>query len=1226
MREWSWRRFLWAGVLSLVAGAAFWFFAGWWSEEALGWRPWVVCGLLCAWLGWTLIWPLGGYARGRWQARRAALHAVAAEAPQGGVALLARKLEQALATLKSSRLALPGGRAGQLPWFMVVGHPGAGKSSLIRHSGLNFPLAPDQAGQEPAPTANCDWLFASEAVFLDTSGHYITQAELQPEWRGLLGLLRRKRPAKPINGVVVTLSLPEVLQHETPAFASYARQLRARLHELKQSLGLEVPVYLVITKMDLLGGFASYFSQAGLTLGDEIWGASLDDEQLLRQQPASLLEQEFELLYRGLVQQGEALLAGQRGAQPETSLFAFPMEFHGLKQGVSRFVELLLEDDPYHASPWLRGFYFSSAHQQAGVRQTVTGRVQQRFELRSPAHLPAAVPLHRSLFIQPLLRRLVLPERDLGRVDRTRTERGRAWVMAGACLGAILFGFWLTQAYLLQREQFNALGRETAQIQTLEQQSDLYARLQALELRRNRLQSLEQARAGMGWAGWEAWGLPQPLALEPALRSAYFERLEQWMLQPVKQNLEATLAALAKPRPQPRAPRSGSNLPNIDLDGMGWGAAGESARANIRPLAGARGAVSKVSTGAPQPDEAYRALKAYLMLADQARMDARFLRPELARYWRPSLEKAKERRGLEALEQLAASQVDFYLSQIRAADLPTIKTDPQVLALARTQLRGAYQQVTTDERLFAAIRAEANSRFSPLPLKRIVMGRDAEWIKGQAVVEAAFTREAWEGYVKGAIDEASRQNAGADDWVLVATRQDAKERDGDIERRKSALLALYKGAYISAWRDFLASLETREFHTPAEGAALLARLSDKQNSPLKLLLLKTASETSWDNPSELNRSLEVAKHSILDKTTEFLKGGAPAAGVNMRVEPVLGEVGGAFAGVTNLVRGDDPPIDVYLEHLARLRTRLGTIAASDDQGALARAALQASLSGNASELMDCVNFAENSLLPQMSSDTGELLRPLFVQHLERVYGALLEPVQQDVNQAWATEVLPQWRQLASKYPFSDGGSTASFAEINRFAKPNDGVLDRFISKYLNGLVVRKGETLVVRAWRNRGLQLNPEFLNSLSRLQAYAIQPLQEGEVSRFELQVVPTPGLAEIAVNVDGQELKYRNGPQVWQRFVWPQPEAGTGARIQVVSNGGVSSTFVSQAGSMGFMRLLGNARVVQESGELVQLSWSSGRSGEDQVRLNLRVVSGLNPLMLMKLNRMSWPDRILI
>lgn len=1222
MREWSWRRFLWAGVLSLVAGAAFWFFAGWWSEEAQGWRPWVVCGLLFAWLGWTLIWPLAVYVRGRWQARQAARRATAADAPESGMPLLARKLEQALTTLKSSRLALPGGRAAQLPWFLVVGHPGAGKSSLIRHSGLNFPLAPDLATQEPAPTANCDWLFANEAVFLDTSGHYITSAALQSEWQGLLGLLRKKRPVKPINGIVLTLSLPEVLQHDTPAFAAYARQLRARLHELKQRLGLEVPVYLVITKMDLLGGFDSYFSQAGLALGDEVWGASLDDEQLLRQQPASMLEQEFELLYRGLVQQGETLLAQQRGTQPETSLFAFPMEFHGLKRGVSRFVELLLEDDPYHARPWLRGFYFSSAHQQAGARQTVTGRVQQRFELRSPAQLPAAVPLDRSLFIQPLLRRLVLPERDLGRVDPTRTERGRSWGMVGACLGAVLFGFGVTQAYLQQREQFNALADEAAQIRTLEQRADLYARLQALEIRRNRLQSLEQIRTGMHWAGLDAWGLPRPLALESALRNAYFGQLDALMLQPVKQNLETRLAALGKPRPQPRMPRPGSSLPNIDLEGMGWSGAGDT----IRPTAGGRASVSKVSTGASHPDEAYRALKAYLMLSDQARMDAEFLRPELARHWRPSLEKAKEQHGLDALERLAASQVDFYLSQIRAADLPTIKTDPQVLAWARTQLRGAYQQVTTDERLFAAIRAEANSRFSSLPLKRMVMGRDTEWIKGQAAIEAAFTREAWEGYVKGAIDEASRQNAGADDWVLVATRQDAKERDGDVERRKAALLALYKSAYISTWRDFLASLETREFSTPAEGAALLARLSDKQSSPLKLLLLKTASETSWDNPSELNRSLDAAKHSILDKTTEFLKGGTPPAGLNMRVEPVLGEVAGAFVGVTNLVRGDDPPIDVYLEHLARLRNRLGTIAASDDQGALARAALQASLTGSASELMDCVNFAENSLLPQMSADTGELLRPLFTQHLERVYGALLEPVQQDVNQAWANEVLPQWRQLASKYPFSDGGNTASFAEINRFAKPNDGVLDRFISKYLNGLVVRKGDTLVVRAWRNRGLQLNPEFLNSLNRLQTYAVQPLQEGEVSRFELQVVPTPGLAEIAVNVDGQELKYRNGPQVWQRFVWPQPEAGTGARIQVVSNGGVSSTFVSQAGSMGFMRLLGNARVVQENGDLVQLGWSSGRSGDEQVRLNLRIVSGLNPLMLMKLNRMSWPDRILI
>jgi type VI secretion system protein ImpL len=341
---------------------------------------------------------------------------------------------------------------------------------------------------------------------------------------------------------------------------------------------------------------------------------------------------------------------------------------------------------------------------------------------------------------------------------------------------------------------------------------------------------------------------------------------------------------------------------------------------------------------------------------------------------------------------------------------------------------------------------------------------------------------------------------------------------------------------------------------------------------------------------------------------------------------LFGEVGAAFAGVANLVRGDDPPIDAYLEQLARLRNRFSTIAASDDQGGLARAALQASLSGSGSELMDAITHAENTLLPQMNSDTGELLRPLFTQHLERAYGALLEPVQQDVNQAWVSEVLPAWRQLANKYPFSDAGSTASLADINRFAKPGDGILDKFIAKYLAGLVVRKGDTLVVRTWRNRGLQINPEFLSSMNRLHTYAVQPLQEGEVSRFELQAIPTPGLAEIAVNVDGQELKYRNGPQVWQRFVWPQPEAGSGARIQVVSNGGVSSTLASQNGSMGFMRLLGNARVVQESSELVQLSWSSGRAGDEQVRLNLRVVSGLNPLMLMKLNRMSWPDRVLI
>ena len=115
----------------------------------------------------------------------------------------------------------------------------------------------------------------------------------------------------------------------------------------------------------------------------------------------------------------------------------------------------------------------------------------------------------------------------------------------------------------------------------------------------------------------------------------------------------------------------------------------------------------------------------------------------------------------------------------------------------------------------------------------------------------------------------------------------------------------------------------------------MARLSDKQSSPIKLVLARAAMETAWDNPSELNRSLENAKQSMLEKTAEFLKGGSAPAQADKG--KLYGEVGRQFAGVAQLVKGDNPPINAYLDQLAKLKAKLAAISSTDEPGPQARA-------------------------------------------------------------------------------------------------------------------------------------------------------------------------------------------------------------------------------------------------------------------------------------------------
>ena len=168
------------------------------------------------------------------------------------VARLRQRLLGAIDTVKSSNLGKARGKAAlyELPWYMVIGHSAAGKSSAIFHSGLSFPFGDKQAVQGVGGTRDCDWFFSTEGVLLDTAGRYSTQREDRPEWLGFLKLLKKHRPKAPVNGIIVAVSFPELVQYRSEQFELYARQVRERIDEIDSAFGMKVPIYLMFTKID----------------------------------------------------------------------------------------------------------------------------------------------------------------------------------------------------------------------------------------------------------------------------------------------------------------------------------------------------------------------------------------------------------------------------------------------------------------------------------------------------------------------------------------------------------------------------------------------------------------------------------------------------------------------------------------------------------------------------------------------------------------------------------------------------------------------------------------------------------------------------------------------------------------------------------------------------------------------------------------------------------------
>lgn len=183
----------------------------------------------------------------------------------------------------------------ELPWYIIVGSPVDGKRTALLNAGLQFPLAeqmeqsaeviaiPDKGG-----ILHCDWWFTNEAVLIDTAARYVCHedggatentARNADECHGFLGLLSKYWSRAPINGVLLTVNAADVAGKSEAEHIAAAAMIRARLGELRNQLGICFPVYLMITKMDLVSGFTDYFTYLTIEGRAQIWDFTLPYDQ-----------------------------------------------------------------------------------------------------------------------------------------------------------------------------------------------------------------------------------------------------------------------------------------------------------------------------------------------------------------------------------------------------------------------------------------------------------------------------------------------------------------------------------------------------------------------------------------------------------------------------------------------------------------------------------------------------------------------------------------------------------------------------------------------------------------------------------------------------------------------------------------------------------------------------------------------------------------------------------
>ncbi len=296
---------------------------------------------------------------------------------------LASGVREAVAALRDK---VPGGKfERRVPWILMIGEDAAGKTTVADH------LSSGPNGL-PVAGAGVRWSFLDGGVLVDVPGAFLVNPEgrARPDgrWNRFLRLLVRHRPARPIDGVVLTIPAAQLFykgEADAVERKTVAAAIRDKLDEAQRVLGLAVPVYVLVTKCDQVRGFGSFCWEMNPDLEDDMFGWS-NPNTLESAFTASWVDEAFDAIQEGILRQ-QMRVFGSRAATPGTDeLFLFPLEFDAMRIPLRDFLTQIFRETSYVDSNFPRGIYF------CGDSSTVMNRMARVWPAGIPPVGAASMP------------------------------------------------------------------------------------------------------------------------------------------------------------------------------------------------------------------------------------------------------------------------------------------------------------------------------------------------------------------------------------------------------------------------------------------------------------------------------------------------------------------------------------------------------------------------------------------------------------------------------------------------------------------------------------------------------------------------------------------------------------------------------------------------------------------------------------------------------------------
>ncbi|HEY6906474.1 MAG TPA: type VI secretion system membrane subunit TssM [Ignavibacteriaceae bacterium] len=1081
-----------------------------------------------------------------------------------------KQLEAAIASLKNSKIA--NGKSGKaalyaLPWYMIIGPSAAGKTTAIQNSGLEFPFGKD-GFRGVGGTRNCDWFFSTKAIFLDTAGRYVSQTEDRPEWVAFLETLKKNRKRKPVNGVMLAINIDEVINAEKDQLSEHAKNMRQRIDELIENLGVNFPVYFVFTKCDLIQGFVEYFGDFSEIERSQIWGTTFNSQQILAKDPKGIFEAAFKKLAAKLFEIRTIRLSSPLKREQRKKVFLFPFQFNSLKQKLTFLIGEVFQHNPYQDNPLFRGFYFTSGTQEGIPLDIAIREIARQFNLPEPSADESEDTVEKkNYFIKDLLNDIVIGDQNFstgqtrGAVQKQGSARMISLVVSAlvlALVAAFTFIGHSGNSSFLQKEE--NVASTFVKIDWSGNLLKSFAKTDSL------ITLIKNTQDGKGNEAFISFGMDRSEKTLPYLKEIFIKKTSDFFQQNIYDEIVKSLNDYANGK---------------DFSG----------------------------------EITYNYLKSYLLLgSERARVDTseqKFLTNVCSEilnvryiYSNPMASTGEK----DSLKHLFRNYLSFYISLLKDKEVPTFTNDNLLISLVRDRI----QYRPNAESIYARLKQNGISQFpNELSLEQTIGGRYSSVMATEQRVPYIFTADGWKNYIQQAIIEES-VNPGKEDWVLGRSSLKPASDSFNSEEIKKGLVNLYLNDYKLNWLQFLQSIRYTGFDNTPLASNNLKILGDPVSSPLIAVLKLFATQLSiiveiqspQDSTAKKSQFSGLDLNSAnLDETKKYVKfvlGSDGSTGADLNAILVqYGTVGGI---VDQVKSGQDLAKDYAVKVLSQRAAELPTALQVIRGASFNTPALQNLLS-------DPITLAWKAIL----ADAGQFLNQQWKAKVSDAFNRALAssfPFKESPNDAPIQDFKdffkPQSGVLWSFYNDELGDFINKDRwKINQWENQGLAVSDGFIT------ALKKADDITSTLFKNGDLGIN------------YRLKP----QLPESKTIGSAKPLVEQVYLYLDGTEDYYKMGSPFWSDFTWPGTKGTPGAKMNIsLRNLGTSET-KSYDGEWALFRLLNQATISRgESSSQYNFNWFFQKTGSYNVTVSYQLNTGSskNPFARDFFNTFRLPDKL--